>query len=247
MINLFKSLFKKEIDPKQTVHLIKTDIHSHLIPGIDDGAQNLDESECLIQSLIHIGFNKIITTPHINMNFPNNPSIIKKNFDSLINFLQSKSISIEIEYAAEYMLDEGFNKHLHNELLHFGKDKFLLIETPHHIKPERFKNIVFDIQMKGYKPVLAHPERYSYLWKSNEKYFELKEQGLYFQVNLNSLSGYYTEKPKSIAKFLMKNNLVDFFGSDTHHQKHILMLEKSLADEQVFSYLQNNKVLNCFL
>lgn len=244
MINLLKFLFKKDLSLNQIVQQIKVDIHSHLIPSIDDGAQNLEESELLIQSLIHLGYTKLITTPHINVNYPNTPDIIKKNYEMLINFLSSKNINISIEFAAEYMLDEGFSFHLKSGLLTFGKQNFVLIETSHHIKPDRLREIIFDIQMKGYKPVFAHPERYLYLWNNKEQYFELKEQGLYFQVNINSLSGYYTEKPKSIAKFLMKNGLVDFLGSDTHHQKHIEMLNKSLVDETLIAYIQSSKILN---
>ncbi len=244
MFNFLKTFFKKDVNIKNTVELLKTDLHSHLIPGIDDGAQNLEESEILILELLHLGFQKLITTPHINVNFPNTPDIIQRNFESLQNYLISKQISFNIDFAAEYMLDEGFSNHLNKGLLSFGKQKFVLIETFHHIKPDRFQAIIFDIQMKGFKPVLAHPERYLYLWNVKEKYFELKEQGLYFQLNLNSLSGYYTEKPKNIAKFLLKNKLVDFLGSDTHHTKHLEMLQKSLTDEQIMSYLESGKILN---
>lgn len=247
MFDFIKSFFKKNSTPNNSAEKIKTDLHSHLVPAIDDGAQNVEESESLIQALVNLGFTKIITTPHINVNFPNTSESIAKGFEILINYLASKNISISIEYAAEYMLDEGFAHHLKNGLLSFGKNHFVLIETSHHIKPDRFKDLIFDIQMKGYKPVFAHPERYLYLWNNKDSYFELKELGLLFQVNINSLSGYYTEKPKSIAKFLMKNGLVDFLGSDTHHQKHIEMLNKSLIDEALVSYLRTDKILNSLL
>jgi len=245
MINFFKSFFNKEINPQITAKALQTDIHSHLIPGIDDGAQNFEESKLLCDVLVHLGYTKFITTPHINMNFPNTASIIQYHFESIREYLEPQKIIIE--YAAEYMLDEGFNFHLKNGLLSFGKKKYVLIETSHHIKPERFKDIIFDIQMKGYKPVLAHPERYLYLWNSKEKYYELKELGLFFQLNLNSLTGYYTDKPKNIAKFLLKNKLIDFVGSDTHHLKHIEMLEKSLVDENFIAYLNVGKLLNSTL
>lgn len=247
MLNLFKTLLKNKLEPIQVVDYIRTDLHSHLIPSIDDGAQTIEESECLIQSLMNLGFQKLITTPHINVHFPNHFTTIQKGFETLLHYLSYKNLSINIEFAAEYMLDEGFGYHLKNGLLSFGKQKFVLIETSHHIKPERFKEIVFDIQMKGYKPILAHPERYLYLWGHKEQYFELKELGLLFQLNINSLSGYYTEKPKSIAKYLMKNELIDFVGSDTHHEKHIEMLYKSLTDESLVAYLKKDKILNNIL
>ncbi len=247
MINLFKSIFKKENTPKKVVELLQHDIHSHLIPALDDGSQNFEESEFLIQALKDLGYKKLITTPHININYPNTSDTIKKNYESLLSFLSSKNISIQLEYGAEYMLDEGFSYHLNSGLLSFSKQNFVLIETSHHIKPDRFKQIIFDILMKGYKPIFAHPERYLYLWNHKEQYFELKELGLLFQININSLSGYYTEKPKSIAKFLMKNNLVDFVGTDTHHEKHIEMLNKSLIDDTLIAYIHSGKILNPIL
>jgi|YNPMSStandDraft_2_1061718.scaffolds.fasta_scaffold00126_12 tyrosine-protein phosphatase YwqE len=245
MLNPFKSFFKKSIEPQKVTQILKTDIHSHLIPGIDDGAQNMEETEFLISALQQLGYTKFITTPHINSAYPNSADTILKKFNEIQNFLYSHQIQLEI--AAEYMLDDEFEKHFKNGLLSFGKQNFVLIETSHFTMPERFKEWIFEIQLKGYKPVFAHPERYLYLWDKKDKFFELKELGLFFQVNLNSLTGYYTEMPLKIAKFLMKNNLVDFFGTDTHHAKHIEMLQISLSDETVWNYVQSGKILNATL
>lgn len=248
MKNLFKFLFTSPITPEQTVEKIQVDIHSHLIPALDDGAQNLEESITLIRGLIQLGYKKIITTPHIQFSqYTNSIETIRPAYEQLINALHIYNINIPIEFAAEYMLDEGFSKHLKQGLLSFSKHQYVLIETSHYIKPDRFREIIFDIQMKGYKPVFAHPERYSYLWNNKDDYFQLKDLGLYFQLNLNSLTGYYTEKPLSIGKFLLKNQLIDFVGSDTHHERHIQMLHKSLVNEYIDDYLKTGKLLNASL
>src|SRR5262249_16427788 len=163
------------------------------------------------------GFRKLITTPHIMSDyFKNNGAIINEGLTKLREKLSAVFIRIEIEAAAEYYLDDTFLKLLEKgDLLTFGKEKYLLLEVSYINYPENFNNMIFDIIVKGYTPVLAHPERYPYWSGKFEEYKKIKDMGVLFQLNTASLSGYYGPDIKRTAEKLAANNMVDFLGSDT--------------------------------
>lgn len=221
---------------------INTDIHSHFIPGIDDGCKTLDDSVSLIRSMIELGFRKLITTPHIMSDFfQNTPETILPGLEKLRNRLSQEFLHIELEAAAEYYLDDGFLKLLNQgNLLTFGAEKYLLVEVSYINYPENINHIGFDILSKGYTPVLAHPERYPYWGVKFEEYARLKSMGFLFQLNTNSLSGYYGPEVKKTAEKLAAENMIDFIGSDTHHDKHITALRQSLKSKHLAALLQGN-------
>ncbi|MCH9741458.1 MAG: capsular biosynthesis protein, partial [Epsilonproteobacteria bacterium] len=204
-----------------------TDIHSHLIPGIDDGAVDIETSIQLIEELKNLGYTKLITTPHVSDIFPNTTKDILEGYRGLKSELLQRNITIELEVAAEYYADEYFGKLLESkDILSFGKENYLLFELSYFTPPHDIDNLIYEIQLKGYTPVLAHPERYLYWHYDFNRYYELKEMGVLFQINLNSISGYYNEGIQLIVEQLIKNSLVDFVGSDTHHMTHIKNLKK---------------------
>jgi len=228
-----------------TTTLTKVDIHSHLIPGIDDGARDMSSSIKLIEELYLLGYRKLITTPHISNMFPNSKKIILDGYNELIKELIKRDIWIEIEVGAEYYIDDYFETLLESEkLLSFGKENYLLFEFSYFTPPNNLEDLIYEIKLKGYQPVLAHPERYLYWHNSFQKYQELKEMGVLFQLNLNSIAGYYNEDIKRVAQQLILKGMVNFIGTDTHHMKHIKSLKRSLSlsfYKKIFKY---NTILN---
>jgi tyrosine-protein phosphatase YwqE len=225
--------------------LTNVDIHSHLIPNIDDGAKDMQSSIILVEELHDLGYKKLIITPHISNLFPNSKNQIIDGYLNLKKELFKKSIDIEIEVAGEYYIDEYFEKIIQKEeLLSFGDERYLLFEFSYFTPPYDIENIVYDMILKGYKPVLAHPERYPYLHNSIEEYQELKDIGVLFQININSINGYYSKEIKKVTELLIKNGMVDFIGSDTHHIRHIKSLRKSLSKTLYKKIFKYNKILN---
>lgn len=221
------SFFKKKIDkPTLLFSNIQTDFHSHLIPAVDDGSPDIETSIRYIKDLVALGFNKIITTPHIMSDFyPNTSDKLKEGFVLLKKQLKEEKINVQFEVAAEYFLDEYFEKLLEkNDILTFG-DNYVLIEMSF-IEPNRnLHQIVFDLLSKGYKPILAHPERYPYFVGQLEKLEEIKDMGCKLQVNLLSLTHYYGKAVNKLALQLFTKKMVDFVGTDLHHDRHLQAIQ----------------------
>jgi protein-tyrosine phosphatase len=205
------------------------DIHSHLLPGIDDGAKDLNASIALIEKMSSYGIKSFITTPHILGDvYPNTPEIIKSKLQTVKNELLKRDITdISIDAAAEYMMDEQFSEMIEkDEKLLTLKDNHVLVEMSYFSPPINLYEVLFKLQLKGYKPVLAHPERYNFYHTDFKSYYKLKQAGCLFQLNLLSLTEHYGKDVRKISKTLLKENLYDFVGTDTHHQRHLEMLLK---------------------
>jgi tyrosine-protein phosphatase YwqE len=230
---------------KEKQSLVSVDIHSHLIPSIDDGAKDIERSIELILSLKEMGYKKLITTPHVSDMFLNSSEDILKGYDQLKSELSKKSIDIEIEVAAEYYADENFEKLLNKkDILTFGEEKYLLFELSYFTEPQDLESLVYDIKLAGYTPVLAHPERYVYLHGNIGKYQDIKDMGGLFQINLVSIENYYSEEVMKTVKALIVNGMVDFIGSDTHHRRHLKFLKKSFSSALYKKIFKHNKILN---
>jgi protein-tyrosine phosphatase len=240
----FLDIFKNK-ERQKTLHTY-VDIHSHMLFGLDDGAETEEQSLELIKHMIDLGYKKLVFTPHIISDFYKNDfSTIDPVFKRVKSLIESNSLTIEIEYAAEYYLDEVFVKKIENQehLLTFG-DNYLLFETSFLNKPVQLHAIIFKLKSQGYKPVFAHPERYTYMYEDFNEYIRLKELGILFQINLNSLTGYYSPKAKQIAEKLIDKNMVDFIGSDCHNMKHFLQLSKSIESPYYQKKLSQLPLLN---
>jgi len=224
---------------------IYTDIHSHLLPGIDDGVKTIEDSIEVIQHLSSLGFKKIITTPHIMSDYyKNTPKIIRSKLIEVKSALIKANLQIEIEAAAEYYLDENFYKSVieNEELLTFGSN-YILFETSFAVEPLLLKEIIFRLNSSGYKPVFAHPERYHYLLENKQLLCDLIDQGLLFQLNALSLIGYYSKQVEKMAEELIKRNALAFIGSDCHNisQAHLL---KDAYSSKLASKIDVSKLLN---
>ncbi len=221
-------------------------MHSHLLPAIDDGVENYDQAVKAVQELVAQGYKKLITTPHIMGDFyRNTPEIIYDKLDKLQNILDTMGIEVEIEAAAEYYLDESFVRKLENQepLLCFGEKKYLLFETSYINASPYLEHVVFMMQSQGYTPVLAHPERYIYLFENYEKLPELRRKGVHLQININSLVGYYSKASQMIAERLIDDQLISFMGTDCHGMRHIKHL-KNASKRNYFRRALSGELLN---
>ncbi|MBU1667758.1 capsular biosynthesis protein [bacterium] len=223
---------------------IKVDIHSHLLPGIDDGVRTIEEAVAIIKKFQLLGYSKLITTPHIISDFyPNNRNIINKKLHDLQEVLKKENIEITIEASAEYYVDMEFLKLIENEELIPFMGRYVLFETSYSSKPMILEQAIFEMIDKGYIPVLAHPERYIYLHHDFELYKRLKAQGVLFQVNIKSLQ-HKSRSTYKVALHLINSGLVDFIGSDVHRMQDIIKLEKILQSKEYKNVIKKNKLLN---
>lgn len=243
---MFLNLFNKKNSTKLTDYSsLAIDLHSHLIPGIDDGAQTVEESLQLIRDLKILGFRKLITTPHIMQDhYPNTPAIISEGLNKLRTAIEQEHIDMEIEAAAEYYCDQHFESLLEQgNLLTIGNN-LILFELPFVNEPANVKSLLFKMQTKGFKPLLAHPERYPYYSSDFARYEELKNAGCLFLLSINSLSGYYGKEEKRTAERLVDNGFVDFLAGDVHRMNHIEQLKKSLRQKYIRSLLTTYPLKN---
>jgi tyrosine-protein phosphatase YwqE len=223
---------------------LKTDIHSHLIPGIDDGAQTIEDSLTLINEFRSLGYLGIVTTPHIKSDyFPNTPEINNGGLKRLHDALSERSINFSVRAAAEYYVDERFIEMLESGPLLTIRNNELLIEFSFMFEPMNLHDILFKIQTKGYKPIIAHPERYNYYHQKPQVLRELRERGCLLQLNTIALTGYYGKGVKDLAERLLQDGLYDYCGSDMHHLRHAEALRK-ITQTKSFATLSNYPFLN---
>ncbi|MFN8416812.1 MAG: CpsB/CapC family capsule biosynthesis tyrosine phosphatase [Cytophagaceae bacterium] len=240
----FSSIFNKEKPLEGPI--VTCDMHSHLLPGIDDGSDSIETSISLIESFISLGYKKAITTPHIMGDFfKNTPETIQNALDLVQGELKNRHITFEISAAAEYYLDEWFIQKLENDepLLTLGASNYVLFETSYINRPSQLHQAIFLMKSKGYQPVLAHPERYTYMYDNFAGYENILQMGTLFQLNLNSLSGYYSKGAKAIAEKLIDNSWIHFVGTDCHGAKHINALQRTM-DTKYYKKLQTINLLN---
>jgi len=224
---VFDWVRKKE--PSKGVSPLRVDIHSHLLPGLDDGVQSYEESEDVILHFQKLGYRKLITSPHVMSDtYKNTTERILARLGKLRTYLKNQQIDVEIESAAEYYLDEQVFKMIEDnqKMLTFGKN-LLLFETNFLNEPFNMREFIFLATTKGYKPVLAHPERYLYLQNNLGKAQDLLDRGVLFQVNISSITGFYSKIVQTTANKLIDRGWVHLLGSDCHHLQHVRLVEEA--------------------
>lgn len=238
------NLFKKPA-PDIDFSAIEVDIHSHLIPGIDDGAADLEIALELVRKMSDMGYKKLITTPHVYIEYyPNSPESILPGLEALKTAVEVEKIPIEIHAAAEYFMDEHFEELLEQKALLTLKDNYVLVEMSFFGPPPELENYLFQMQIKGYKPILAHPERYLYYKGNMEKYQRIKDLGCLLQLNILSLTGYYDRAVQQNARELIKEGLIDLLGTDLHHDTHADKLALALKDRKIAKLLEEYEFKN---
>jgi protein-tyrosine phosphatase len=215
---------------KPFVNPLVVDMHSHLLPALDDGVQNFEDALSIVREFSKMGYKKLITTPHIMSDtYRNSADTILPKLAELNAFLHTQQVTTTLEAAAEYYLDDALmQKIASNEpLLTMGK-KMLLFETGFLSEPLFLKEFIFSATTKGYQLIMAHPERYMYLQSDFSKIQDLLDRGVFFQINLSSLTGYYSKPAQKLAEKLIAKGHVHFLGSDCHTLNQTLLMKQAL-------------------
>lgn len=243
-----KRFGNKELKGTLNFGELLTDFHSHLIPGIDDGAQSMDDALEMIRQFDNLGFKKLITTPHIqDVFYKNTPDIILSGLEKVKNAINKAGITIKIEAAAEYLLDDGFDdKMKKGQLLTFGK-KHILVELSYYNPHPNFLSFIFNLQIEGYQVIMAHPERYSYWFNDFKKFEDLKNRSVLFQLNTVSLSGHYGKDVKKIAEKMIEKDMFDYVGSDMHNQHYMDSFIKARSEKAMKKLMDSRKLGNNLL
>jgi protein-tyrosine phosphatase len=245
---MFETLFKKPLLGKNsafTQHPLTVDVHAHILPHLDDGAASVEQSIAIIRGLQALGYKKIIATPHVMSGFYNNSyEDILQSLHLLRGILKRYNIPIELEASAEYYLEDNLFRSIERgEILSFGSQKkYLLFEASFIAKPSYLVESAHRIQQAGYIPVLAHPERYISL-NNIDTLTRLLFNGILFQVNIGSLTGYYSKQAQEIAETLVKKNMVAFFGTNCHNERQLKSIKEAFELPH-FRYAAKENVLN---
>lgn len=224
MFNLFSAKRK----PQQL--LFHTDIHCHIVPGVDDGSPTVETSLELLERMHSWGLRRIIATPHMTQDtFENTPDILDPALQSLQDAAAGPFPDMEITRSCEHRIDDFFISQLEKGLILPFPGNFILVENSFVQEPWNLDQMLFDLHIKGYHPIMAHPERFRYYQANRERYKQLHNAGNLFQINLLSLSGYYGKSTKQQAEWLINEGLVDFIGTDLHHHRHADSIEAYLS------------------
>jgi len=236
---------KKRLEIPVELSSIGVDMHSHFIPGIDDGAKTLDDSVEMITSMHELGYRKVITTPHIMSDYyKNSNKTILDGLATVKSKLAENNVPIEVDACAEYYLDFDFERKLNEEkMLTFGNNH-ILFEISYMNPPDNLFHVIFKMQTLGYKPILAHTERYNFWHTEFDKYETMVDKGVLLQMNINSLSGYYSLATKKIAEELIDKNMISFIGTDCHHTGHIKLLKDVVYEPHLKKLIDSGNLLN---
>lgn len=244
---MFDFLFrKKKYEPIPIFEVLGTDMHCHLVPKVDDGSKCIEESVECMKALASVGYKKMILTPHFQTpRFENDEDDIVRRYEEMKR--QAADMGVEIDICGiggEYRIDSGFARRLENpRFLQIG-GKYVLVEFSLHQQMMGCDEMIFDMQMKGYEVILAHPERYPYLNVGGSRMEQLKNQGVFFQVNVLSLGGFYGEEAKRRAFEMVEGGLVEFLGTDTHNSMYAQALIDLTHNRKVEKLLMNHEFLN---
>ncbi|NAY91212.1 histidinol phosphatase [Muricauda sp. JGD-17] len=209
------------------------DIHNHVLPGIDDGAKTVDESLELVNGFAEFGLKTMICTPHIMHNYyDNTPETITQAHKKLITELSAHDVEIEVDFAAEHMIDDNFETILESEAVMPLKKEYLLIEMSYLQPSFNFDMAIDKIAKQGYFPILAHPERYTYYHNQHRVYSEFKSRGILFQMNLLSLGEFYGKKVKATAEKLLKDGVIEYVGTDVHNIRQLASLKEMKIEKK---------------
>lgn len=246
-MGLLSNIFRKSSNNEPVdLGILNCDVHSHFIPGIDDGARTMKDTLEMLKAVEDLGYKKVITTPHVMSDFfRNTTAIITTGLEQVRTAAKAEGIQLEIDAAAEYYFDYDLEGKIQNErLLTFGPG-YLLFEVSYMNAPDNLDAFIFQLQTSGYKPVLAHPERYPFWFTKNLEHFEkLKDKGVLFQLNINALTGHYSPATKKVAEQMIDKGWYELIGSDCHHMGHIELMRRVRGEKALQKLISSGKLLN---
>jgi len=233
------SFFKSKPILKSLIPQGYVDIHSHLIYGIDDGAKTIEDTKYIISSMQSLGFEQAIATPHTTpLVWENTREGILNQYQHVQEQLPQEAKAIELRVASEYLMDESLLPRIENKELLTLKNNYVLVEMSYMNPPIQLMDILFQLKSNGYDIVLAHPERYNFYHQNTAMYKKLKKAGCLFQLNLLSVTGYYGKHVLEAANYLLQHGLIDFVGSDIHHEKHIKSFDAKVEVKAIEFFTQ---------
>ena len=239
MFSFFKTKKKEVSIPAY----LRNDLHAHLLPNIDDGPKTMQEAIDLVQMFAALGYQQITATPHVfNAYYPNTRQEILDSFNQLQVAVEKQKIDIQLHCAAEYYLDNHFSELVEKNCLLPVANKHLLVETSTMDEEPNIYEHIFQLQAKGWIPILAHPERYTYM--KEKDYIRLKERGCLFQVNFLSLTGHYGRNVLKNARLLKSKGFIDFIATDAHHINHLKAIQEALQSKKTQRFLQSLSLKN---
>jgi len=212
-----------------------TDVHCHILPGVDHGSQNVEQSIEMLRAERDMGITRVILTSHVTAEtFENTPDTLRPAFEILKQAVaETEDIShMKLYLSAEYRMDEFWDKQytLGNQIAMPGN--YILMENSFHQELLGLDELLFDLKVKGYKPILAHPERYFYYAQRKQRLEQLHNTGTKFQVNLLSLAGYFGQHCRETALWLVKHGMVDMLGSDMHGMEHVKVIQDYINSKE---------------
>lgn len=240
------SFFKKKTDTNLSLNFLEVDMHNHLLPNLDDGLKEMQQTLDFAKEMQDLGYRKIICTPHILPGVhENSPQTILPRLQEVRTAFKENNITLEIEAAAEYMvgleLQETIEKN--GQLLTFGNN-YILIEMSYAAPSHNIAQVIYNLKLKGYKPILAHPERYNYYLNNYDVFEDYINRGCLLQVNILSLTGYYGKPVQKAAEHLVKNKLISFVGTDMHHNAHLNMTKQIAISTKFHDMMQDLNLRN---
>lgn len=246
MFEFFKRKKNRVVEP--IFESLSVDMHSHLVPHVDDGSRSIEETLECMRVMQQVGYKQMYITPHFQYpRFPNKEDDITNRYNRLCDDLKENGVTMQMMgIGGEYRIDDSFADRVANpQFLQIGqKNKYLLVELSLHQIRMGIEETIFDLMMKGYDVILAHPERYPYESSTSRKLQNLKEQGVYFQCNVLSLSGFYGEAAQSKAYAFIENDWVEFLGTDMHNTMYADALLECAANKKVQKLMQTHTFLN---
>ncbi|MCB0773444.1 MAG: histidinol phosphatase [Flavobacteriales bacterium] len=246
-MGVFGKLFGKgrQAMPPLDYGVLRCDVHSHFIPGIDDGAPDLEASLQLLGAMRDLGYRKVITTPHSMADgYKNPPEVILGGLEKLRRAVKEANLPMEVDAAAEYYLDHALQQKVAAQrVLTFGRD-MVLFELPFVSEPAVLLSMVFEMQTQGFQPVLAHPERYTFWYADHGTMEKLKDRNVLFQLNIIALAGAYGPAAKKAAERIIDKGWYELVGSDCHGMKHIKAMEAARTEPYLHKLVESGKLLN---
>lgn len=213
------NIFKKKSEPKELFY--KTDVHCHLLPGVDHGSPDLETSLHLLKREMEMGINHIIATSHVTKTtFENTPETLRPAHKKLCEAVENAGMDMKIDLSAEYRIDDFSLEQFKNEQYLLFPNRYILLENAFQQEILGMDELMFDMQLKDITPILAHPERYEYYAHKKQRYTNLHDAGVLFQINILSFTGYFGSSAKETANWLLSHDYIDFLGSDMHNENH---------------------------
>ena len=237
---------------EQTKLFYETDVHCHILPGVDHGSQNIAESLELLRTEIDMGIKRVVCTSHVTAEtFENTPESLTKAFEELKKAVAEEGLPIELFLSAEYRIDEYWQKQYAAGQILPMPGKYILLENSFIQELIGMDEMMFELQVKGYKPILAHPERYRYYHSRHDRYEKLHSSNVVFQVNILSLAGYFGPGPREAALWLIDNNLCNMLGSDMHNMEHAKVIMDYINSKEwrrlIERHMLDRRVINDFV